>query len=177
VITWPDLVIGAIALLFALKGWKRGFVAEVGGFIALAAAIWAALHYPGTLDQPMRDLFHVNAGSAHVIGMIAFAVIVYVALLVISSILSRIAKLPVIGLGNGAGGAAVGIVKALIGTWAVLYVALFFPLTRDLRADLHNSQLVALVTSENRQIDIVVQTTMPWFVRPLVQPLFARHRV
>ena len=109
--------------------------------------------------------------------MVAFALIVYVALLVISAVLSRIARLPVIGLGNGLGGAAVGIVKALIGTWAVLYVVLFFPLPSELRADLHNSQLVALVTSENPQIDGIVKATMPWFVRPLVQPLFARHRV
>ncbi|MDB5070039.1 MAG: hypothetical protein JWM87_1150 [Candidatus Eremiobacteraeota bacterium] len=176
-ITWPDLVIGAIALLFALKGWKRGFVGEIGGFIALAAAIWAALHYPGTFDQAARDYAHVNAGSAHVVGMVAFALMVYVALLVISAVLSRIARLPVIGLGNGLGGAAVGITKALIGTWAVLYVMLFFPLPSELRADLHNSQLVALVTSENPQIDGIVKGTMPWFVRPLVQPLFARHRV
>jgi uncharacterized membrane protein required for colicin V production len=177
VITWPDLVIGGIALLFALKGWKRGFVAEIGGFIALAAAIWAALHYPGTLDQPMRDYLHVNPGSAHVVGMVTFAAIVYVALLVISAILSRIANLPVIGLGNGAGGAAVGVAKALIGTWAVLYVLLFFPLTGDLRGDLRSSSLVALVTSQNPQIDTVVKSTMPWFIRPLVQPIFARHRV
>ena len=176
-ITWPDLVIGAIALLFALKGWKRGFVGEIGGFIALAAAIWAALHYPGTFDRAMRDYAHVNAGSAHVAGMVAFALIVYVALLVISAVLSRIARLPIIGLGNGLGGAAVGILKALIGTWAVLYVMLFFPLPTELRTDLHNSQLVALVTSENPQIDGLVKSTMPWFVRPLVQPLFARHRV
>lgn len=176
-LTWPDLVIGAIALLFALKGWKRGFVSEIGGFIALAAAIWAALHYPGTLDQPAVDYLHVNPGSAHVVGMIAFALIVYVALLVVSIVLSRIARLPIIGLGNGAGGAAVGIAKALLGVWVVLYVALFFPLTADLRKDLHDSQLVALVTSENAQIDAVVKNSMPWFVRPLVQPIFARHRV
>ena len=37
--------------------------------------------------------------------------------------------------------------------------------------------LVAFVTSENPQIDGIVKATMPWFVRPLVQPLFARHRV
>ncbi len=175
--TWPDLVIGTFALVFALKGWKRGFVAEIGGFIALAAAIWAALHYPGTLDQPIRAYTNLGEGSAHVVGMVVFALIVYVALLVISGVLSRIARLPVIGIGNGLGGAAVGIVKALIGTWAVLYVALFFPLTPDLRGDLHRSELVALVTQENPQIDAFVRGTMPWFVRPLVQPLFSRHRV
>ena len=175
--TWPDLVILTIALLFALKGWKRGFVSEIGGFIALAVAFWAALHYPGTFDQPVHDYLHVADGSSHVVGMVAFAVIIYIALLVISVVLSNIAKLPVIGFGNGVGGAAVGIAKALLGTWAVLYVALFFPLTSDLRHDLHRSQAVALVTQENPAIDSVVKETMPWFVRPLVAPLFARHRV
>lgn len=175
--TWPDLVIGAFALVFALKGFKRGFVAEIGGFVALAAAIFAALHYPGTLDATMRGFFHVDRGSAHVAGMIAFAVIVYAALLLIASVLSRIAKLPVIGIGNALAGAAVGLVKALIGVWAVLYVVLFFPLPGELRTDLHRSALVAIVTSENPQIDAIVQATMPWFLRPVTEPLFAHHRV
>ena len=175
--TWPDLVIGFIALLFALKGWKRGFVAEIGGFIALAAAIWAAIHYPGTLDPFFRDFVHLGDGSAHVVGMVVFALIVYVALMVISSMLSRIAKLPVIGLGNGLGGALVGVAKSLVGVWVVLYVLLFFPLTRDIRADFHNSMLVAFVTQENPQIDAFLRGTMPWFVRPMVAPLFARHHV
>jgi membrane protein required for colicin V production len=176
-VTWPDLVIAVIALLFALKGWKRGFVAEIGGFIALAAAVWAAISYPGTFDSTVQQLTHLGAGSSHVIGMVAFALIVYVALMVISSVLSRIARLPVIGLGNGIGGALIGIVKALIGTWAVVYVALFFPLTRDLRTDLHNSQVVAFVSQDNAQIDKYMRSTMPWWVRPMVAPLFARHRV
>jgi membrane protein required for colicin V production len=175
--TWPDLVIGFIALLFALKGWKRGFVAEIGGFIALAAAIWAAIHYPGTFDTFFRDDVHLGEGSAHVVGMVVFALIVYVALMVISSVLSRIAKLPVIGLGNGLGGALVGVAKSLVGVWVVLYVLLFFPLTRDIRADFHKSALVALVTQENPQIDDFLRGTMPWFVRPMVAPLFARHHV
>jgi len=175
--TWPDLVIGFIALLFALKGWKRGFVAEIGGFIALAAAIWAAVHYPGTFDNFFRDYVHLGEGSAHVVGIVVFALIVYVALMVISSMLSRIAKLPVIGLGNGLGGALVGVAKSLVGVWIVLYVLLFFPLTRDIRTDFHNSTLVAFVTQENPQIDAFLRSTMPWFVRPLVAPLFARHHV
>ena len=175
--TWPDLVIGFIALLFGLKGWKRGFVAEIGGFIALAAAIWAAIHYPGTFDAFFRDVVHIGEGSAHVVGMVVFALVVYVALMVISSVLSRIAKLPVIGLGNGLGGALIGVAKSLVGVWVVLYVLLFFPLSHDIRTDFHNSALVGLVTSENPQIDGMVQATMPWFVRPLVVPLFARHRV
>lgn len=175
--SWPDLVIGFVALLFALKGWKRGFVGEVGGAVALAAAIWAALHYPGTFDQLARDYVHASAGSAHVVGMVTFAIVVYVAVLVIAAVLGRIARLPVIGIGNGAAGALVGIAKALVGTWVVLYVALFFPLTRDLRDDLHRSHAVAFVTAQNRRIDGAVRGSMPDFIRPLVQPLFQHHTV
>jgi uncharacterized membrane protein required for colicin V production len=175
--TWPDLVIGAIALVFALKGFKRGFVGEVGGFVALAAAIWAALHYPGVLDSTMRQFFHLDRGSAHIAGMISFAVIVYVALLVIAGVLSRIAKLPVIGIGNALGGAVVGAAKALIGIWAVLYVALFFPLPNELRSDLHRSTLVSIITAQNPPIDAIVQNTIPSFVRPVTEPLFAHHHV
>ncbi|HEX3549541.1 MAG TPA: CvpA family protein [Candidatus Elarobacter sp.] len=174
-VTWPDLVIAAVVLVFALKGWKRGFVAEIGGFIALAAAIWAALRYPGSLDDSVHRVLGVNPGSAHVVGMITFAGIVYVALLLISAFLSRVARLPIIGLGNAAAGGALGAVKAAVGVWAVLYVALFFPLTPDLRGDLHSSRLVALATSPNPAVDGIVKATMPPFVRVFVQPLFWRH--
>jgi uncharacterized membrane protein required for colicin V production len=176
-VTWPDLVIGGIALLFALKGWKRGFVSEIGGAIALAAAIWAALRYPGTFDETAMRYLHLGEGSAHVVGMIAFAAIVYVALLVLSNVLSKFAKLPIIGIGNSAGGAVVGVAKVLVGCWIVLYIALFFPLTHDLRLDLRHSQMVATVTEPNAQIDRFVRGTMPSFVRPLVDPLFERHHV
>ncbi len=176
-LTWPDLVIGAIVLIFALKGWKRGFVAEIGGFIALAAAIWAALQYRGVLDDAVHRYLGVSEGSAHVVGMIVFAGIVYVVLLVLSSVLSRVAKLPIIGLGNAAGGAAIGALKGAVGVWAILYVALFFPLSRDLRGDLHGSRLVAIETSPNKQIDGMLKLGMPWYVRTLTLPLFARHHV
>jgi uncharacterized membrane protein required for colicin V production len=176
-VTWPDLVIAAIVLLFALKGWKRGFVAEIGGFIALAAALWAAFIYPGTLDPYVRDILHLGEGSAHVVGMAMFAIAVYIVLMLVSATLSRVARLPVIGLGNALGGAAIGVVKAVLGLWVVLYVALFFPLSPDLRGDLHASRLVAYITQDNGRVDALVKGTLPWFVRPFAQPFFNRHRV
>ncbi len=176
-VTWPDLVIGAIVLIFALKGWKRGFVAEIGGFIALVAAIWAAFQYHGVLDQPVQRYLGVKPDSAHVVGMIVFSGVIYVVLLVLSSVLSRVAKLPIIGIGNAAAGAAIGALKGAVGVWAILYVILFFPLTRDLRGDLHASRLVAVETSPNSRIDGILKLSMPWYARTLTLPLFARHHV
>ncbi|MFN2461498.1 MAG: CvpA family protein [Candidatus Velthaea sp.] len=175
--TWPDIVIGGIALVFALKGFKRGFVAELAGAVALSVAILAAFWYGGALDDAAERLTHTGAGSAHVIGMVVYAAAVYLAVVAAAALLGRFARLPVINLGNAAAGAAVGAVKALVGCWAILYVALFFPLSGDLRADLHRSTLVALVTGPNERVDGVLRGAMPWFVRPFVGPLFSHHRV
>jgi hypothetical protein len=83
----------------------------------------------------------------------------------------------VLGIGNSIAGAVLGIVKAALVTWAVLYIALFFPLTPDLRNDLHRSALVAYITQPNSQLDGAIEQQMPWFMRPFVSPLFAHHRV
>ncbi|HEY4441491.1 MAG TPA: CvpA family protein [Candidatus Elarobacter sp.] len=175
--SWPDLVIVVVALILAFKGWKRGFVSEIGGFIALAAAVWAAIFYPGTLDGLMESYFHLGTGSAHVVGMIAFAILVYVALMVLSAVLGRVAKLPVIGIGNAVGGAVVGLAKTLLATWAVIYVVLFFPISPDFRRDLHNSQIVEQIAQQNPTVDAFVRDSLPWFVRPFAKPLFDRHHV
>jgi hypothetical protein len=109
--------------------------------------------------------------------MAMFAIAVYIVLMLVSATLSRVARLPVIGLGNALGGAAIGVVKAVLGLWVVLYVALFFPLSPDLRGDLHASRLVAYITQDNGRVDALVKGTLPWFVRPFAQPFFNRHRV
>ena len=175
--TWPDIAIIGILAIGAVKGWKRGFVAEIGGAIAIALAGWAALHYNGAFDAFAATFTHAGPGSAHVVGMIVFAIAVYVALLIISLALSRVARLPVIGVGNNAGGTVIGIAKAAVFVWAVLYVALLFPLSSDVRADLEHSTLVHVETQPNKQIDDAIVSTLPWFARPFVGGFLKGHRV
>lgn len=176
-LTWPDLVIGALALIFALKGWKRGFVSELAGAVAFLIAVVAAIRYPGTLDDLAQHSLHAGPGAAHVAGMVVFALAVYAAVMMLAWIFGRFARLPVISLGNSAAGALVGVAKALAGAWAVLYIALFFPLTHDLRSDLHRSTMVAIVTEPNRSVDSLMRDAMPSFIKPLAEPLFTNHRV
>lgn len=174
---WPDIVIGAVVIVGALKGCKRGFVSELSGAIALAVAIVAAFRYDGDWDGVVASLLHLGPGSAHVVGMCLFAGAAYAITVALGVVLGRIAKLPLIGIGNALLGACVGAVKACVLLWAVLYVALFFPLSPDLRADLHRSTLVALLTVPNAQLDGSMRASLPWYVRPFEHGLFARHRV
>ena len=174
---WPDILIGAVLLIGALKGYKHGLVSEIGGFIAIVVAFWSALHYNGAFDALAASTTGATSGSAHVIGMIAFGIVIYLILLALSTALSIFVKLPVLGFANNVFGIPVGIAKAAVLVWAVIYLALFFPLPADVRADMHRSSLVQLATQPNAQVDAAIVSTMPWFARPFVQGFLKSHRV
>lgn len=176
-LAWPDIVCGAILAFGALKGFKRGLVSELAGLIALAVALLAAWLYPGVWDGAVASWTHAGRGPAHLIGMVLYAGVAYAAMLVLASFLNRAAKLPLVNVGNALLGALVGLLKSAIFVWAIVYVALFFPLSHDLRSALHRSRVVALLEAGNPQIDDALRATLPAFVQPYAAPLFSRHRV
>ncbi len=174
---WPDIVIG-LAVLFGLwRGWKRGFIAELTGTLALAAALAASFAYPGMWDTAVQVRTHVSPGPAHVIAMLGYAALAYGIVFALGHVLGGIAKLPLIGTANAALGGIVGAVQACVILWAVLYVALFFPLSPDLREDLHHSRFVSVLAFANPRLDATLSASLPWFVRPFTTDIFARHRV
>lgn len=175
--TWPDIVIGFVMVFGGLKGFKRGLVNELTGAVALAFGIAAAFAYAGTWDGFVHAWTHLGAGSAHIIAMVLYAFVAYGIVFALGRALSTVAKLPLIGTANALLGAVVGVVKATVFAWAIVYVALFFPLTRDVRDDLHRSQLVALLQRPNAALDDNLRASLPWFVRPFTAALFERHRV
>lgn len=174
---WPDIAIVAVVLIAALKGLKRGFVAELGGALALLLSVVVPWFYNGTFDPFVERATHLGSGSAHVVAMFAVGIATYVAVLAIARALSTVARLPLLGTGNAAGGFLVGAAKAWIGLWLLLYVALFFPLSSDIRADLHRSPLVHELAAPNARVDGALIGTFPWFARPFVHRFFAQHRV
>lgn len=174
---WPDILIAAILFIAALKGFKRGFIMELAGAIALILSLITPWLYNGAFDGALERFTHLGPGSAHVVAMFLVGIVTYIVVMILARALNSIAKLPVLGTGNALAGAAVGIAKGLIGIWAILYIALFFPLSRDIRADLHRSALVAYITQPNASIDERISATLPPFARPFAAPVFRRHRV
>jgi len=177
VIVWPDLVIGAIVAIAALKGFKRGFISELAGAIALFASLIVPFWYRGTADSTLAQYMHLGPGSAHVVAMFLVGLGTYALIMFGAWILNRFAKLPFLGLGNAIAGAAIGILKSAIFLAFILYIALFFPLSPDLRADLHRSHFVAALTLPDERIDGAINSMLPWFARPFARPFFDRHRV
>jgi hypothetical protein len=61
--------------------------------------------------------------------------------------------------------------------WVVVFVALFFPLSPDIRAGLHQSRLAPYLVIYDAPIDGAIISTIPWFARPFVMPYFRRHHL
>jgi uncharacterized membrane protein required for colicin V production len=173
---WPDVVIVMILAVGAIKGFSRGFVAELGGLAAVAAALIVPWYYNGAADGQIESLTKLAAGPAHVAGMILTGAVAYVVVIVLASILGRIAKLPLLGTGNAIAGALAGAVKGALLVWIVLFVALLFPLTPPIRTALHQSRLVPYFTEFDGAIDVALARAVPSFARPLFGPLFDPHR-
>ena len=174
---WPDLVIIIVLAIATLKGYARGFVSELGGAVAVAAGLIAPWFYNGSFDAQIEQVTKLGPGSAHVVGMFAIGLIAYVGVLILARVLGRIAKLPLLGIGNALGGAAIGFAKGAILLWLVLFIALFFPLSPDIRDGLHQSRLAPYLVTYDAQVDGAILATIPWFARPFVLPYFKRHHL
>jgi len=174
---WPDLALALILLLGTLSGFKRGFVRELAGAVALAFAIAAGFAYRGTWDVWINDRTHMGGASAHITGLLLYAAAAYAIVYALGMALATIAKLPIISTVNALFGAVVGCAKALVLSWAIVFAALFFPLTPTLRDDLHQSRAIAFLQAPNRKIDAALRVALPPFVKPFATELFTRHRV
>lgn len=174
---WPDIVIAIILIIATYKGFARGFVSELGGAVAVVAGLVAPWYYNGSFDGWLESQVHLGPGSAHVVGMFLTGFIAYAVVIAISWALSRIAKLPVLNIGNSIGGAAIGLFKGAVLMWLVLFVALYFPLSPDIRADLHNSRLAPYFVGPDENIDKSIESIIPWYARPALWPYFRRHHL
>ena len=174
---WPDVLIGVVVLIGMLMGFARGFVSALSGVVAVAVAVFAAFHYTGGWDAPIAAVTRLGPGSAHVIGMALFSIAAYAITVAAGVVLSRFARLPGIGLVNGVLGAGVGALVSVALLWFALYVALFFPLPRDLREDLHRSSLVVALAQPNAQVDDMLRAMLPMIARPFAMGFFDRHRL
>ncbi len=176
-IAWPDILIVVVLLIAAYKGFTRGFVSELAGAVAVVAALITPWYYNGVFDAWLENTIHVGPGSAHVIGMFLTGFITYAIVLAASWVLNRFAKLPLINIGNSIGGAIIGFFKGAVLLWLVLFVALYFPLSPDIRNDLHRSHLAGPLVEPDANIDRAILTTIPWFARPFLNPYFHRHHL
>lgn len=176
-VPWSDAAIALVLALAAIKGLRRGFVREIGGALAVAAGLIAPWYYNGSLDGTIARTVGANPSVAHALGMFATGVVAYAIVMGAVWVLGAIVRVPILGTGNALAGGAVGILKAAVFVWIVLYVALFFPLTPAIRANLHVSHLAPIFTTYDANVDRALLGAIPPVAQPLLRPYFDAHHL
>jgi hypothetical protein len=59
----------------------------------------------------------------------------------------------------------------------ILYIALFLPLSRNLRYDLRDSFFVPILNHQSDYLDSKIRPATPWFARPVINPYLRRHHL
>jgi membrane protein required for colicin V production len=176
-VAWADVAIFVVLAFTTARGYWRGFIGELAGMVALAAALIVPWYYNGILDDPIHHATGAAAPIAHFLGMALSSLFAYVVILVAAAFLGRIKKIPVLGFGNALGGAAIGLLKGALLVWIVLFIALFFPLNKQIRASLHQSYLASFFVATYTPVDFALEATIPSFARSWALPIFNRHHV
>lgn len=175
-VNWADVAVIFVLLVMTLKGFTRGFVAEIGGLVSILAACLAALYYNGVLDGWL-EFFRLNAATAHAAGMVLCAILVYAAFAIAFGILRRLTKLPGLGTLNALAGAVVGCAKGILALWIVVFIALLFPLTSEIRDDMKRSHFVPLLVTQERNAGETLFGLLPSLARPYVRPMLDRQQL
>src|SRR6185437_14732183 len=92
--------------------------------------------------------------------------------LIVASILGRIAKLPLLGTGNALAGAVVAALKGAVLIWIALFVLSLYPMSPAVRTSLKQSRFIWYFTMFDAPVDAAVAKAVPSFARPYISPLF-----
>lgn len=115
-----DIIILAVLIFFALKGFARGLVNEAASLTGLILGGWLAYHYYPALTAPIRTVLHVPAHVASFLAFILLLLVTGVVAHIAGNVLTAALKLVMLGSLNRLGGILIG------ATEGVLLLSLFF---------------------------------------------------
>lgn len=117
-----DLILLIPLLVAGYTGWKKGFILEVFGLLALVAGIYGGIHFSDGVAGWMKESLEWNSEYLPVIAFAATFIAIVVGVHLLARALSRVAKMAALGGINRAAGVAFSVVKVLLITSMVLYV-------------------------------------------------------
>lgn len=86
--TWLDIIITVVFLVFAVLGLMRGLIAEVFSLLSWIVAIYVGSHY-GELIRPYVDSFVSNVKYQGLVACVLVGILTYILVALIGILLSK----------------------------------------------------------------------------------------
>ena len=156
-----DLVILAAAALLAFRGWRKGLLRQVAGFVALILSLLLVVRLAPSWATLVEEWLGIPYGGAlALVGLALFAgvgIVVWAAL----QALTRMMRFPGLSTLDRAAGAALSLVWLVGWVMAMVWFASFLPLPDTLTDMLSESRAVGRITEPDnlprRLLDSVTQ--------------------
>jgi membrane protein required for colicin V production len=174
---WVDILVALTLLAAFWGGYRNGLVREVIGLAAVVLAWLAATAFASAATDWISAQWTVAPAVARVAAFWAVFLLAFVAVRALGWLLERVTKLPVISIVSGIGGGLVSGIKALVLLWAILFVALFFPMDKEVREALRQSPSATLIESFDGPVVAAIDAALPKVTRPVWHIVMKKHRL
>ena len=174
---WVDaLVLLTLGVAF-WGGYRAGVVRELIGLAAIVIAWVLAGAFAGPFADSIGAQFGVSVSIAHLIGFWLLFLVVFAAVRAAGWLLERAASLPLIKIVSGVGGGIVAAAKAVLLLWFLLFVALFFPISGDVRTAMRASPSARAIDSLDTPAYAMLEGALPKTVRVVAASILKHHRL
>jgi uncharacterized membrane protein required for colicin V production len=175
--TWIDvLAIATLAVAF-YAGWRAGLVAEFFDLAALVSAALLATMWSGGFASGLPPTWPLSEASRHVIALWALFLLIYGVIRTLGWLFEHYFDWPGKHWIGRVGGGLIGAIKALLVLFAILYVALFFPIDRQVRDTLRASPIARQFDRYFPRINDAIVNLMPRYDKLIARPLMNAHRL
>ena len=121
-LNYIDYVILAILLLFAIRGYLKGFIVGLATVAALILGIWAALHFSNFLDATLAEHLHPSRKWLPILSFSLTFLLVVLGVMLTAKITEKFVDMVGMGFFNHLGGALLGIAKGAILAGVLLFI-------------------------------------------------------
>jgi membrane protein required for colicin V production len=117
-----DILLAIVLLLFAIGGFRQGFIIGMATLVGLFLGIWAAVHFSGYTMHIFRDVVHLHTTHLAMVSFVSTFLAVLILVFLLGKLLNSVVKVIALGFLNRMAGAIFGIAKGCLILSAFLYM-------------------------------------------------------
>ena len=174
---WVDALVFLTLAVAFWGGYRAGVVRELIGLVAILVAWLLAGAFAGPFSDALGVQLGVSVAVAHLIGFWLLFLVVFAAIRAGGWLLEKIASLPIIKIVSGVGGGLVAAAKSVLLLWLLLFVALFFPISPDVRAAMRASPSARAIDAIDEPAYAMLESSLPRTVRVVAASILKHHRL
>ena len=147
-----DILVWAVLLAFAVKGFMKGLVREVCSLLGLAVGAWAAFTYHAAVGAMLGRLIHLPPRVTSVLAFLVTLVVLGLVFFLIGHLLTVILKIALLGGVNRVGGTIFGLLQGALLLCFILYIGSTPPVPAGVRDRLTASGMARVLRDCGREI-------------------------